>query len=152
MLGSICRCRVSVNYASQNSVELHFIVTNRVTLLHKKKDFSLSVFVYSQQCFCRFDSKRDEHGRWLLKSWKKVPFFLLLSLPPFFFPSLWQSVCCLSISIVNAFFYVPGKINKMKEPLNPLRMAVAESASSGSATGKILLCCECPFSVCCTRF
>lgn len=28
-----------------------------------------------------------------------------------------------------------GKISKMKEPLNPLRMAVAESASSGSATG-----------------
>jgi hypothetical protein len=52
----------------------------------------------------------------------------------------------------KCILYVSGKINKMKEPLSPFRKAVAASASSGSATGKILLCCECPFSVFCTRF
>jgi hypothetical protein len=62
-----------------------------------------------------------------------------------------QSMCWLSIPIVNAFFYVPGEINKMKEPLSSLRMAV-ESASSGSATGKILFYCECTFSIFCSRF
>jgi hypothetical protein len=80
------------------------------------------------------------------------PFAVSPSLRFYFLLSFLQSVCWLSMSIVNAFFYVPGKVNKMQEPLSPVKMAVAASASSGSATGKILLCCECPSAICCTSF
>ena len=45
----------------------------------------------------------------------------------------------------KCILYVPGKIRKMKESLAPFKRAVAASASSGSATGKILLCYECSF-------
>jgi hypothetical protein len=78
--------------------------------------------------------------------------FRSLSLRFIFLLYILQSVCWLSCSIVNAFFYVPGKLNEMKEPLSPLRKAVAASGSSGSATGKILLCYDCSFSICYIRF
>jgi hypothetical protein len=70
------------------------------------------------------------------------PFCLPLVFLSFFFLAE-----CVLVEQLNGkcILYVPGKIHKIKEPLTPFKMAVAASASSGSATGKTLVCGECRF-------